>query len=87
MSSTEREKRLKELIMLNPIVAEYIIADRADEARRHADRARLARQAAAATRNSRAARKGSASGAPSRWRAWGWSLTPRAFGSARLLPR
>ena len=29
--------------MLNPIITEYIIADRADEARRHAARARLAR--------------------------------------------
>jgi hypothetical protein len=87
MSSSEREIRLKERIMLNPIVAEYIIADRADEARRHADRARLARQAVTATREARAARQGATSGAPSRWRAWGWSLTPRAFGSASLLPR
>jgi hypothetical protein len=73
--------------MLNPIVTEYIIADRASEARRHADHARLARQAVTETRQARAARKGVASGTPSRWRAWGWSLTPRAFGSARLLTR
>jgi hypothetical protein len=73
--------------MLNPTIAEYIIADRADEARRHADSARLARQAVTETRRARAARKGTTSGTPSRWRAWGWSLTPRAFGSARLLPR
>jgi hypothetical protein len=87
MSSSEREIRLKERVMLNPIFTEYIIADRADEVRRHADRARLARQAMTATREARAARKSATSGAPRRWRAWGWSLAPRAFGSARLLPR
>jgi hypothetical protein len=73
--------------MLNPIIAEYINADRTDEARRYAHRARLARQVRIETRQARAARKGAVSGTPSRWRAWGWSLTPRAFGSARLLPR
>jgi hypothetical protein len=87
MSSSEREIRLKELVMLNPIITEYIIADRADEARRHAARARLARQAATETRAARASRAGSASRVPGRWRAWGWSLSPRAFGAARLLPR
>jgi hypothetical protein len=73
--------------MLSPIITEYIAADRTDEAHRHADRARLARQVRMETRAARPARKGAGSGAPSRWRAWGWSLTPRAFGSARLLPR
>jgi hypothetical protein len=73
--------------MLNPIIAEYIAADRADEARRHASRARLARQVRTETRQARATRKGAISGTPSRWRAWGWTLTPRASGSARLLPR
>jgi hypothetical protein len=87
MSSSEREIRLKERVMLNPIITEYIIADRASEARRHADRARLARQAVSEARDARAARKGATSGSASRWRAWGWSLTPRAFGSERLLPR
>jgi hypothetical protein len=87
MSSSEREIRLKELVMLNPIIAEYLVADRADQARRHAASARLARRAAIETRAARAAGEGATSGAPSRWRAWGWSLTPRAFGSARLLPR
>ena len=56
---------------------------RAGEARRSAASVRRARQAAAETRSARPTRNG----APSRWRAWGWSLTPRAFGSARLLPR
>ena len=73
--------------MLNPIITEYIAADRTDEARRHAARARLARQVKAETREATATRNGAVSGTPSRWRAWGWSLTPRAFGSARLLPR
>jgi hypothetical protein len=73
--------------MLNPAITQYIIADRADEARRHAASARLARQAMAERRAARQIRKGAVSGAPSRRRAWGWSLTPRAFGSARLLPR
>jgi hypothetical protein len=73
--------------MLNPIITEYINADRADEARRHASRARLARQVKSEMREARAARKGAVSGGPSRWRAWGWSLTPRGFGSTRLLPR
>ena len=73
--------------MLNPIITEYLVADRVDEARRHAARARLARQARTETRAARATRKGAAPRTPSRWRAWGWSLTPRAFGSARLLPR
>ena len=73
--------------MLNPIIAEYIAADRTDEARRHADRARLARQVRTESREARATRAGAAPGTPSRWRAWGWTLTPRASGSARLLPR
>jgi hypothetical protein len=73
--------------MLNPIITEYINADRTDEARRQASRARLARQVRTETRQARAIRRGAISGAPSRWRAWGWALTPRAFGSARLLPR
>ncbi|MGD0703336.1 MAG: hypothetical protein ABSA02_26065 [Trebonia sp.] len=73
--------------MLNPIITEYINADRTDEARRHADRARLAREVRIGTREARPARRGTASGLPSRWRAWGWTLTPRAAGSARLLPR
>ena len=73
--------------MLNPIITEYIAADRTDEARRHADRVRLARQVRTETREARAARKTAAPGTSSRWRAWGWNLTPRAFGSARLLPR
>ncbi len=73
--------------MLNPIIAEYINADRTDEARRHAGQARLAREVRGQTREARAAGRGTASGAPRRWRAWGWSLTPRSFGSARLLPR
>jgi hypothetical protein len=71
--------------MLSPIITEYIAADRTDEARRHADRARLARAVKIETRRARGARN--ASGFPSRWRAWGWNLTPRAAGSARLLPR
>jgi hypothetical protein len=73
--------------MLNPIIIEYIAADRTDEARRHAARARLARQLRTETREARADRKTAASGTASRWRAWGWNLTPRAFGSARLLSR
>jgi hypothetical protein len=72
--------------MLNPIITEYIAADRTDEARRHAARSRLARQVRTETREARATRKGATSGPP-RWRAWGWTLTPRASGSARLLPR
>jgi hypothetical protein len=73
--------------MLNPIMTEYIVADRTDEARRHADHARLARQALTSTRAARQTGRGAGSGVPSRWRARGWSLTPRAFGSARLIPR
>jgi hypothetical protein len=73
--------------MLDPIITEYIAADRTDEARRRADRARLVREVRLETREARHGGKGAGSGAPSRWRAWGWSLTPRAFGSARLLPR
>ena len=73
--------------MLNPIITEYIAADRTDEARRHAARARRAHQVKTETREARATRKGATSGTPSRWRAWGWALTPRALGSARLLPR
>jgi hypothetical protein len=73
--------------MLNPIIAEYINADRTDEARRQASRARLARQVKTETRAARATSKGATSGPPSRWRAWGWTLTPRTSGSARLLPR
>jgi hypothetical protein len=73
--------------MLNPEISQYIIADRTEEARRRAAGARLARQAAADARAARPARKGAGSGSPSRWRAWGWSVTPRACGSARPLPR
>jgi hypothetical protein len=73
--------------MLHPIITEYIAADRTDEARRQASRARLARQIKTETREARATRKGATSGTPSRWRAWGWALTPRALGSARPLPR
>ena len=73
--------------MLNPIITEYIAADRTDEARRHTDRARLARQVRTETREARATRKDATSGTPSRWRAWGWTLRPGALGSARLLPR
>jgi hypothetical protein len=73
--------------MLTPIITEYIAADRAEEARRRADRARLVRELRMETREARHSRGGAGSGAPSQWRAWGWSLTPRAFGSARLLPR
>jgi hypothetical protein len=73
--------------MLNPILTEYIAADRTDEVRRRADRARRVRELRLETRAARHSRDGAGSGAPSRWRAWGWSLTPRAFGSARLLPR
>ena len=73
--------------MLSPTITEYIAADRTDEARRCADRARLVRKARIETREARHSREGAGSGAPIRWRVWGWSLTPRAFGSARLLPR
>jgi hypothetical protein len=73
--------------MLSPIITEYIAADRTDEARRRADHARLVRKVRIETREARHSRDGAGSGAPIRWRAWGWSLTPRAFGSARLLPR
>jgi hypothetical protein len=73
--------------MLSPTITEYIAADRTDEAHRRADRARLVREVRIETREARHSRKGTRSGTPSRWRAWGWSLTPRAFGSARLLPR
>jgi hypothetical protein len=73
--------------MLNPIMTEYIVADRTDEARRHADHGRLVRQTLTGTRAARQTGRGAGSGAFSRWRARGWSLTPRAFGSARLLPR
>jgi hypothetical protein len=73
--------------MLNPIITEYIAADRTDEARRHAARARLARQVRTETRETRETRRGPAVGPSSRWRAWGWALTPRGFGSARPLPR
>ena len=71
--------------MLSPIITQYIIADRADEARRHAAHARLARRSgrdAGGPPDARAPVRRS-----SRWRAWSWSLTPRAFGSARLPPR
>jgi hypothetical protein len=73
--------------MLNPIITEYIAADRTDEAHRRADHARLVRKVRIETREARNSREGAGSGTPSRWRARGWSLTPRAFGSARLLPR
>jgi hypothetical protein len=73
--------------MLNPIVTQYIIADRTAEARQHADRARLVRQAVTGAAQARAAGQSGPSRTPARWRAWGWSLTPRAFGSARLLLR
>ena len=73
--------------MLSPIITEYIAADRTDEARRRADHARLVRAVRIETREARHSRDGAGSGTPIRWRAWGWSLTPRAFGSARLLPR
>ena len=73
--------------MLNPIITEYIAADRTDEAHRRADHARLVRKARIETREPRHSREGAGSGAPIRWRARGWSLTPRAFGSARLIPR
>lgn len=73
--------------MLNPIITEYIAVDRTDEAHRRADQARLARKVRIETREARHSREGAGSGAPIRWRAWGWSLTPRAFGSSRLLPR
>ena len=70
--------------MLNPIITEYIAADRTDEARRHADHARLVREVRIENRASDATRAGAVSRLPSRWRAWGWSPAPRAFGSARL---
>jgi hypothetical protein len=73
--------------MLTPTIAEYIAADRTDEVRRRADHARLVREVRIETREARPSRQGAGSGAPVRWRAWGWNLTPRAFGSARLLPR
>jgi hypothetical protein len=73
--------------MLTTIITQNIAADRIDEARRRADRARLVREVRIETREARHRREGAGSGAPIRWRAWGWSLTPRAFGSARLLPR
>ena len=79
--------------MLSPIITEYIAADRTDEAHRRADHARLVREVRIETREARQTGqtrqtgRGAGFGAPSRWRAWGWSLTPRAFGSARLLPR
>jgi hypothetical protein len=79
--------RLKESVMLNPIITEYIAADRTDEARRHADHARLVREVRIENRASDATWRGAVSRVPSRWRAWGWSLAPRAFGSAGLLPR
>ena len=66
--------------MLNPIITEYIVADRTDEARRRDDRARLVRKVRIEAREARHSREGAGSGAPIRWRAWGWSLTPRAFG-------
>lgn len=72
--------------MLSTIITEYIAADRTDEVRRRADHARLVREARIETREARHSRHGAGSGAPVRWRAWSWSLTPRAFGSARLLP-
>jgi hypothetical protein len=73
--------------MLNPIITQYIAVDRTDEIRRRADRARLVREVTIETREARHGDEGAGSGTSSRWRAWGWSLTPRAFGSARLLPR
>jgi hypothetical protein len=73
--------------MLSPIITQYIAADSTDEARRRADHARLVRKVRIETREARHSREGAGPGTPIRWRAWGWSLTPRAFGSARLLPR
>ena len=73
--------------MLDPIITEYIAADRTDEARRQAARARRARQVRTETRQVRATRRGPQAGPSRRWRAGGWALTPRAFGLARLLPR
>jgi len=69
--------------MLNPAITEYLIANRTDEIRREAVGARLARAAVDRPPTARPARRS----APRRWRAWGWSVTPRAFGSARPLPR
>ena len=63
--------------MLNPIITEYIAADRTDEAHRHADHARLVREVRTGNRASYATRPGTVSRVPSRWRAWGWSLAPR----------
>ena len=65
--------------MLSPIITEYIAADRTGEAHRRADHARLVREVRIETREARHSRWGARSGAPIRWRAWGWSLTPRAF--------
>ena len=71
--------------MLSPIITEYIAADRTDEAHRRADHARIVRAVRIETREARQAGqtrqtgRGAGSGAPSRRRAWGWSLTPRAF--------
>ena len=79
--------RLKERVTLSPIITQYIAADSTDEARRRADHARLVRKVRIETREARHSREGAGSGTPIRWRAWGWSLTPRAVGSARLLPR
>ena len=73
--------------MLNPIITEYIAADRTDQAHRYADRARLAREVRTQAREARATGRDAASRTPSRWRAWGWTLTPHASGPARLLPR
>jgi hypothetical protein len=57
--------------MLNPIITEYIAADRTDEARRYADRARLAREVRTQARQARVTRPDAAPRTPSRWRAWG----------------
>ncbi len=65
--------------MLSPIITEYIAADRTNEAHRQADRARLVREVRIETREARHSRWGARSGAPIRWPAWGWNLTPRAF--------
>jgi hypothetical protein len=66
--------------MLNPAITEYLIASRTDEIRREAAGARLARAAADRPLTARPARQGHATGAARRWRAWGLSVTPRAFG-------
>jgi hypothetical protein len=73
--------------MLNPAITEYLIASQAREARREADGARFARDAAVRTQTARRARPGAGSRALHRWRAWGLSVTPGAFGSARPLAR